>query len=94
MRMRIPYSKAEAISAEADGDFLAAGLFWGLISAPRRSAHYLASDDIGYSIQLIRKAKPGFEVPDYIMKSRGLQAAQKYREYLKKVFLDVLEPVE
>jgi hypothetical protein len=92
--MNIPRTKAEAISAEADGEFLAAGLFWGLISAPRRSAHYLASDDIGYSIQLIRRARPEFEVPDYIMKSRGLQAAEKYSVYLKKVFRDVLEPVE
>jgi len=92
--MEIPRTRAEAISAEADGEFLPAGLFWGLISAPRRSAHYLAADDIGYSIQLIRKAKPDFDVPDFIMKSRGLQAAGKYSEYLKKVFRDVIEPVE
>jgi len=92
-KMRIPYSRAEAISAEEHGKFLEAGLFWGLVSAPRRSAHYLADEDVRYSIRLIQKAIPRFEVPDYIMKSWGLQAAGKYSEYLEKVFRDVI-PVD
>jgi len=92
-RVRIPYSRAEAISAEAGGDFLAAGLFWGLVSAPRRSAHHLAARDVERSVQLIRRARPEFEVPDYIMKSPGLQMSGKYSEYLEKVFRDVI-PVD
>jgi len=92
--MDIPRTRAEAISAEADGEFLAAGLFWGLVSAPRRSAHYLASDDVEYSIRLIRRARPEFEVPENIIRSPGLQAAEKYAVYLEKVFKNVLEPVE
>jgi len=91
--MRIPKTRAEAISAEADGKFLEAGLFWGLISAPRRSAHYLASHDIERSIQLIQRAKPDFEITERIMKSPGLQAAGLYSEYLEKVFRDVI-PVD
>ena len=73
-----PQTRASAISAEADGDNVGAGLFWGLVSAPRRSAHHLAVGDVEESSRLL-----GIPIPENIQKSPGLQAARKWVAFLE-----------
>jgi hypothetical protein len=46
-------TKAEAEYFEAFEDYVGAGIFWGLISAPRRASHRLAKDDVFYSAELL-----------------------------------------
>ena len=73
-----PQTRASALSAEADGDIVGAGLFWGLVSAPRRSAHHLALGDVEESAKLLQIA-----IPENIQKSPGLQAARKWVAFLE-----------
>ena len=73
-----PSTKASALSADADGDGIGAGLFWGLVSAPRRSTHHLAMGDVEESSRLL-----GIPIPENIVKTPGLQAAQKWVAFLE-----------
>ena len=73
-----PQTRVSAISAEADGDSIGAGLFWGLVSSPRRSAHHLAMGDVEESSRLL-----GIAIPENIVKTPGLQAARKWVAFLE-----------
>ena len=73
-----PHTRAEAIKAETFEDYIGAGLFWGLISAPRRHAHYLAYDDVEYSSYLLK-----IEIPEKYKNLKGLQLAEVWYNYLK-----------
>jgi hypothetical protein len=73
-----PQTRASAILAEADGDKVGAGLFWGLVSAPRRSAHHLAMGDVEESSHLL-----GIPIPENISKTPGLQTARKWVAFLE-----------
>jgi len=66
-----PRTRAQAQTAEAFNDYIGAGLFWGLISAPRRNSHWLARDDVLYSLELL-----GIDLPDRIMDLQGLELAK------------------
>ena len=72
-----PTTRAEAIECEELGDYLRAGIFWMLISAPRRSAHYLAERDVKESASLF-----GIPVPEYIDNMMGLQMPKHWINYI------------
>ena len=73
-----PGTVAEAQAARAAGDAVGAGLFEGLISAPRRTSHRLAAEDVSRSAALL-----GLELPAPIKGMRGLQAAEAWEAYLR-----------
>ncbi|MEM0143657.1 MAG: hypothetical protein QXL94_06870 [Candidatus Parvarchaeum sp.] len=72
-----PRIKREAIEEETLGHNLEAGCFWMMISAPRRSANYLAADDVFYSAKLFN-----IKVPDYIKNMRGLSMPEHWYKYI------------
>ena len=71
---------AEAIADEANGNKISAGLFWGLISAPRRQSHGPAMADIEKSAELLN-----LKIPDNIQNMRGLQAKYAWAEYISGI---------
>jgi hypothetical protein len=75
-----PQTKAEALKSEFLNDFIGAGLFWGLVSAPRRHSHSLAKNDVIRSIDLL-----GLDLPNDIFNLPGLVLAQIWYECLKNL---------
>ena len=73
-----PGTIAEAQAARAAGDAVGAGIFEGLVSAPRRTSHRLAADDVARSASLL-----GLEIPASIRNMKGLQAAEAWEAYLR-----------
>lgn len=72
-------TKAEALSYR-NSDPIGAGLFWGLVSAPRRASHHLAKADVEHSSTLL-----GIQIPEDIMTAIGLQSALMWRDYLESL---------
>ncbi|MFP3257618.1 MAG: hypothetical protein RXO36_07450 [Candidatus Nanopusillus acidilobi] len=67
-----PRTRAEAEWAESFEDYVGSGIFWGLISAPRRNSHRLAKDDVLYSAELLDlplaanlQALPGLQLAEF-----------------------------
>jgi hypothetical protein len=75
-----PKTVSQAIRAEAHDDLIGAGLYWGLISAPRRQAYYLAMNDCIESAKLLKLEK---EIPRKFNKLCGHEFAKAWGEYLK-----------
>jgi hypothetical protein len=75
-----PRTKAEAEWAESFDDFIGAGIFWGLISAPRRHSHRLAKDDVLYSAELL-----DLPLAANLQVLPGLQLAEFWAKLLEKI---------
>jgi len=75
-----PKTRAEALKSEFLNDSIGAGLFWGLISAPRRHSHSLAKNDVLRSMDLL-----GIDLPNDIFNLPGLVLAQIWYESLKNL---------
>ena len=75
-----PKTAPQAIRAEALDDLIGAGLYWGLVSAPRRKPYYLAMYDCIESAKLLKLEK---EIPRKFNKLCGHEFAKAWGEYLK-----------
>jgi hypothetical protein len=78
-----PRTKAEATFAESFGDYVGAGIFWGWISAQRRSSNRLAADDCIYCFELLDIPVPRWIINDL----PGLKLAE-FTEKLLEKFLE------
>jgi len=68
-------TKAEAKYYETFEDYIGAGIFWGLVSAPRRKSHFFAKGDVLYSAELLDlplaadlQALPGLQLAEFWVK--------------------------
>jgi len=73
-------TKAEAEYYEAFEDYVGAGIFWGLISAPRRASHRLAKDDVFYSAELL-----DLPLAANLQILQGKQLAEFWAKLLEKI---------
>ena len=73
-------TKAEAKYFKTFEDYIGAGIFWGLISAPRRASHRLAKSDVLYSAELL-----DLPLAADLQALPGLQLAEFWAKLLKKI---------
>jgi len=75
-----PRTRAEALYFEKFGDYIGAGLFYGLVSAPRRHSHQRAKSDVFYSAELL-----DLPLAADLQILLGLQLAVFWEKLLKKI---------
>ena len=74
-------TRADSISDFQNGNHASAGLFLGLVSAPRRMSHAAAWADVSDSAHLLN-----IEIPENIRGMKGIQAAQQWEKFLREGF--------